>query len=141
MTAIPEVSMSLRQTVAVIGLGLGLLSIVLYFVRARQLRERYCMLYVFIGLALTAVPFLYTTCRSIASAMGIIDMNSFFFFLAILGLCLICLQLSLALSTAYGQRKSLVQRVAILEERLARVEGENTKTTSAGDSPIGVQST
>ena len=42
MTAIPEVSMSLRQTVAVIGLGLGLLSIVLYFVRARQLRERYC---------------------------------------------------------------------------------------------------
>ncbi|MDC0335722.1 DUF2304 domain-containing protein [Pseudodesulfovibrio sp.] len=123
MTPIPEVvHMTLRQSLTVSCLGLGLLAIVLYFVRARQLRERYCMLYVFIGVTVTCVPLLYTTARGLATFMGIMDMNSFFFLLAILGLCLICFQLSLALSTAYGQRKALAQRVAILEERLNRVE-------------------
>lgn len=138
MIPTPEAAMSLRQTLAIICLGLGLLSIILYFVRARLLRERYCMLYVFIGVTVTIVPFLYTACRGVASFMGIIDMNSFFFLLAILGLCLICLQLSLALSSAYDQRKALAQRVAILETRLGVVE--ETDRASA-DTTSGVQTT
>lgn len=127
MIPIPEAAMNLRQTVAVICLGLGLLSVVLYFVRARQLRERYCMLYVFISVALASVPLLYHPLQRVAGFMGILNMNSFFFFLAILGLCLICLQLSLALSTAYGQRKALAQQVALLEKRVRSMEGPTAK--------------
>jgi len=127
-------SMSFPQSVFVVLLGLGLLALVLQLVRRQMLRERYSMLWVFIAFALTTVPFMFSLYRIIADAVGIVDMNSFFFFMAIVGICLLCLQFSLALSTAYGHRKSLTQKVAILEERLSRLEGGNN---NAGEKPAG----
>lgn len=127
-------SMPFSQSVFVVLLGLGLLALVLQLVRKQMLRERYTMLWVFIAFAMTTVPFLFPLYRLVAGKVGIVDMNSFFFFMAIVGICLLCLQFSLALSTAYGHRKALTQKVAILEERLARLEDSNTK---AGGKPAG----
>lgn len=122
------VSMSVPQSLFVIVLGLGLLGLVLLLVRGLKLRERYSMLWVFIALAMTTVPIFYSVYRIVAGFVGIKDINSFFFFMAIVGICLLCLQFSLALSSAYDQRKALVQKVAVLEERLSRLEKNGADT-------------
>ena len=82
------------------------------------------MLWVAIALMMLTVPLFYPFYGIVASFMGIANPVSLFFFLAIIGICLLCLQFSLALSSAFGHRKGVIQKVALLEERLALLEGE-----------------
>lgn len=118
-------AMTPRQVFTVMGLGLGLTLLVLQCIRKRWLRERYAMVWVFIAVAMLTVPVLYPVYEMLAGALGITNVTSLFFFLAIVGICLLCLQFSLALSTAYGQRKRVTQELALVKERLARLEAES----------------
>ena len=65
---------------------------------------------------------LYRGYAFLGRIVGIVDSNSFFFFLSIMGLLLFCLQFSLAISTAYYQRKQLIQKMALLEARVRELE-------------------
>lgn len=115
--------MTPRQIVFVTAVGLALLILVLELIRRQMLRERYSLLWFFICVALLSVPWLYDLYQAAARLAGIKDPNSIFYFMAIVGLVLLSLQFSLALSAAYYQRKQLIQQVALLEERVRRLEG------------------
>jgi len=114
--------MTPRQVLFVTLVGLGLLILVLELIRRHLLREKYSLLWFFIAVALVTVPPLYGVYQWFARRVGIRDPNTIFFFLAIVGLILLSLQFSLALSTAYYQRKQLIQQTALLENRVRRLE-------------------
>ncbi len=117
-------SMPMRQIASVVGLGLCLMGLVLHCIRRRLLRERCAMVWVVIALVMVTTPLMYPVYGMLAALMGIINVTSLLFFLAILGISLLCLQFSLALSSAYGQRKGVIQRTAMLEERVVQLENE-----------------
>jgi hypothetical protein len=115
--------MTPRQIVFVTAVALALTILVLELIRRHMLRERYSLLWFFICVALLTMPWLYDGYLWVAHRVGIKDPNSIFYFLAIMGLVLLSLQFSLALSTAYYQRKQLIQQVALLENRVRQLEG------------------
>ena len=80
------------------------------------------MLWVFIAFVMCSVPFLYNYYAKIGQSLGIREANSFFFYCAIMGLVLLSLQFSISISTAYRQRKTLSQQIALLEKRLYDLE-------------------
>ncbi len=113
---------TMHQTLSVFTMGMGLALLVLHCIRKRWLRERYAMLWALITLAMLTIPAMYPIYGFMAAVMGIQDVTSLLFLLSIMSILLLCLQFSLALSAAYGQRKSVAQQVAILEERIVQLE-------------------
>ena len=120
--------MTPRQIVLITVAAVGLIMLVLELIRRRMMRENYSLLWIAVSVALLSVPWLYDVYVVMANFVGIKDPNSFFFFIAIMGLFLLCLQFSLAISTAYYQRKTLVQQMAMLEHRVRQLEAEGRRT-------------
>lgn len=116
--------MTPRQIVFVTFVALGLLMIVLELIRRRLLRERYSLLWFFVSLVLLSLPWLYDLYVAFGHLVGIVDPESVFYYTAIMGLVLLSLQFSLALSSAHSQRKALIQQVALLENRLRHLENQ-----------------
>ena len=110
------------QIVFVLFVSLGLLTLVFEVIRRRMLRERYAMVWILIALGMASIPFLYRYYIDFAALVGIRDPNSFFFYGAIVSLFLLCLQFSLAVSAAHAHHKALAQQLALVEERLRRLE-------------------
>ena len=121
--------MTPRQIVFVTAMAVGLLILVLELIRRQMLREKYALLWLSISIGFLTVPWLYDAYAWFAVQVGIVDPISLFFYLAILGVLLLSLQFSLALSTAFYQRKAVGQRVALLEERVRQLE----RCTVGGD--------
>lgn len=107
------------QVLAVIAAA-GLLLFVLELVRRRRLLERYALLWLFSATVLLALAAWKGALEQLASFIGIayppnaLFAAAFFFVLALL------LHFSSAVSRHSDQIKVLAQRVALLEERVAR---------------------
>ena len=114
--------MTPRQVGFVTIVGLALFVLVLELIRRQMMREKYSLLWFLAGLLLLSVPWLYGLYAAAGRLVGIVDPNSVFFFAAIMGLVLLSLQFSLAISTAYFQRKTLVQQAGLLENRVRQLE-------------------
>ena len=93
--------MSSRQWIFVTAVGLALLALVLELIRRRMLREKYSLAWVFLCVGFLTAPWLYWAYAFVARLVGVVDPVSLFFFLAIVALFLLCVQFSLAVSTAY----------------------------------------
>jgi hypothetical protein len=102
--------------------GVGAFLFTLYWVRVRELRERYAIGWLFVATLLLAAGIFPDGIKKIAEAsrlsypaavlfiaLGMIYMNSFF--------------VSVALTRQYRWNVRLTQQIAILEERLRRLEG------------------
>lgn len=114
--------MSPAQIYFISAVGAVLLALVIELVRRHLLREKYTLVWVFTCAGLLSIPWLYDYYAAAGRLVGIIDPNSLFFFMSIMGLVLFSLQFSLAISTAYYQRKALIQQVALLENRVRQLE-------------------
>jgi len=109
------------QLVALVGTGL-LLLLVLELVRRRRLLERYALLWLFSGAVLLALAAWVGLLEDIAVAVGIQYAPSALFVIAFGFILLLLLHFSIAVSRLNDQSKVLAQRLALLEERLARME-------------------
>ncbi|MFH0965812.1 MAG: DUF2304 domain-containing protein [Planctomycetota bacterium] len=114
--------MTTPQIIFVTFLGVLVLLLVLELVRRHLLREKYSALWILIALALVSVPWLYNFYVFLAGLVGIKSPTSFFFYSSIMLLLLLSVQFSLAASSAYYQRKRLAQEIALMDERLRRLE-------------------
>ncbi len=117
--------MSTPQIVFVTAVGIALFALVIELVRRQLMREKYTLVWVFTSLGLLSVPWFYDYYAAAGRVVGIVEVASLFFFLSIVGLLLFCLQFSLALSTAWYQRKALTQKIALLELRIRELEAAN----------------
>lgn len=127
--------MNIRQIVCVTVIALFLLSLIFESIRRRLLREKYALVWLLIGITAFSIPWLYDGYLVVAEFLGIVTPTSFFFFLAITGLALLSFQFSLALTSAYKQRKAMLQHLALLEQRVRTLEEKDAPNTSAAPLP------
>ena len=114
--------------VALVGSVLILAGIV-ELLRRRQLKEKYAVLWLVVGVVLvvfTAFPALLTR---ISTALGVAVPTNLLFFVAILFLVGVVLHLSWEASRLENETRKLAEDVALLRLDLAELKRENETTT------------
>jgi hypothetical protein len=95
---------------------------VLELVRRRRLMERYALLWLLSALVLIGLAAWRGGLEIISHAVGIIYPPNALFFVAFAFILLLLLHFSSSVSRLNDQTKLLAQRIALLEERLRRLE-------------------
>jgi len=124
------------QTIFVSLVGAAVLGVILVTIALHKLREKYSLLWFIIALALISIPWFYPLHVKIAHFTGIKLISSYFFFNAVVLLLLLCFQLSVALSSAWKERKELSIQFGLLEERLQRLEKSVSNKEGKNAKPI-----
>ncbi len=97
-------------------------------VRRRQLREKYALLWLCIGLAVAVLGLFPRLLDSLAHRVGVASGVSLVLFLGIVFLLLVCLHLSWEMSRLEEETRSLAEEVALLRTQvttaLRRATGE-----------------
>ncbi|MBF0444603.1 MAG: DUF2304 domain-containing protein [Magnetococcales bacterium] len=114
--------MTPKQYILLIVLGLLSLILVTTLIQKNRIRIRYSILWVAISLFFLTIPLFVNFYTAVGELIGILSPISLFFFGATIGLFLLSLQFTLALSVAFHQRKDTVQQTALLEERIEKLE-------------------
>lgn len=106
----------------VFALGLTVLLLVINLVRKRQLQERYAMLWLFAGLALTLAPVFIPWLDHFAFSIGFEYPPALLLLLAVVGLLLLIFQLSLTISRDEDRLKTLTQELGLLRHTVAHLQ-------------------
>jgi hypothetical protein len=115
-----------NHVIALVGTALILAGIV-ELLRRRQLKEKYAVLWLVVGVVLvifTAFPALLT---SIAAALGVAVPTNLLFFVAIMFLVGVVLHLSWEVSRLENETRKLAEDVAILRLDLAEQKREQNR--------------
>lgn len=119
----------------VFALGLTVLLLVVNLVRKRQLQERYALLWLLAGVALTLAPVAIPWLDHLAYSMGFEYPPALLLLLAVVGLLLIIFQLSLTISRNQDQVKVLTQELGLLRAELAALQ--RAMRLTGGDADAG----
>lgn len=117
-------SMDIKVRVVVFVLSMLWLLFVLRMVKRRKIWERYAIFWVYLGFAVLLVPLFVDVFDSVLGSLGVTHPPSFFFLVSILGILLLLLQLSVEITTLVRRSRDTVQELAILDERVRRLEKE-----------------
>jgi hypothetical protein len=120
-------------------LGLIVLLLVINLVRKRQLQERYAILWLLAGAALTLAPVFIPWLDRLAFSIGFEYPPALLLVLAVVGLLLLIFQLSLTISRNEERIKVLTQELGLLRHAvtaLQRAAAEaNARSDPATDEP------
>ena len=97
-------------------------------VKRRKIWERYAIFWVYIGFGVLFVPLLVDVFDYTLTQIGVSHPPSFFFLVAILGILLLLLQLTVEITTLVRRSRDTVQGLAILEDRVKSLEKLAGKT-------------
>ncbi len=111
-------------------LGLTVLLLVINLVRKRQLQERYAILWLLAGAALTLAPVFIPWLDHLAFSIGFEYPPALLLLLAVVGLLLLIFQLSLTISRSEERLKVLTQELGLLRHAVATLQ----RAAEAGDS-------
>ena len=98
------------------------LAVVLVQVWRQRLKEAYALLWILIGAGFMVVSLFHGLLKWISDVIGIVYPPATLFLLLSAGIFLILFQYSLILSRRTEEVKRLTQELALLEERLRRLE-------------------
>ena len=114
--------MDAQLRIVALALSVGLLLVVLELVRRRRLLERYALLWLFSALALVLLTAWSGLLQVAADLIGVAYPPSALFLIAFGFVIVLLLHFSVAVSRLADQSKVLAQRLAMLEEKVARQE-------------------
>lgn len=97
--------------------GLVLLAAILELLRRRQLREKYALLWLTVGLAVGPLAFFPRLLDQVARALGVVSGVSLVLFLGVVFLLLVCVHLSWEVSRLEEETRTLAEQVALLRMR------------------------
>lgn len=120
------------QILAIIGAA-ALLLVVLELVRRRRLLERYALLWLFSAVFLLVLASWRGGLARLAELVGIAYPPNALFFFAFAAILILLLHFSVAVSRLADQSKVLAQRVAMLDERVRRQEGQAAQAAGQAD--------
>ena len=124
--------MSLAARLLLIALGIGITVFVTNLVRTRKLKEEYALLWLFTGVVLILLPVVIDLLDALSFALGITYPPAFIGLVAAICILFILFQFSTSISRFSERTKVLTQEVAILQERVRRLEAELAETGSVG---------
>ncbi len=120
------------RLLAIVGSVL-LVSVVLWLVRRRGLREEYTPIWMGVALALLVLSLRVDWLTALTRAIGAWAQSSTIFFLGEVFLVVICLNYAVRLSRTSVQVKNLAQEIALLRARIERL----SETAGASGPPAG----
>jgi hypothetical protein len=104
--------------------AVALLLVVLDLVRRRRLLERYALLWLGAAVVILALAAWSQALARLARALGILSAPNALFFVALGFIVLLLLHFSAAVSRLNDQSKVLAQRLALMEQRMRRLEAD-----------------
>jgi len=96
-------------------IGVSLFIYIIELVRRKKLREEYAWVWLLTGLMIVVLAVWYDLLLYVGGLMGGILPSALLFFFGLLSLLLICLHLSIKLSTLTDQVKRLSQEIALTQ--------------------------
>ena len=120
------------RLLAIIG-SLALITVVLWLVRRRALREEYTPIWIAISGGLALVSLVPGLLKQITRLIGAWSQSSTLFFLGEICLVLLCLSFAVRLSRASVQLKTLGQEVALLRASLGELSVSKASADREGD--------
>jgi len=123
--------MSLAARILLIAVGVGILVFVVNLVRTRKLKEEYAILWLFTGVVLVLLPVVIDLLDAISFALGITYPPAFIGLVAAVCILFILFQFSTSISRFSERTKVLAQEVAILKERVRRLEAQLAEARAA----------
>lgn len=105
--------MNTTQVVALFG-GLATLAMMVELLRRRQLREKYAVLWLGVGLVVAVLGVWPPLLDRIADWLGVVDPPNLLFFLAILTLLVVNVHLSWEVSRLEDETRTLAEEIAFL---------------------------
>lgn len=116
-------------------LCLIIVAVVLEMVRRKQLREKYALLWLVVGLATLVLAAWPQLLGIVSQWVGIALPSNLIFILSILLLLGVCLHLSWEISGAEDETRTLAEEVAILRTQVERLEHGAASSTTQGSVP------
>jgi len=114
--------MDIKVRILLFVMSLAWLLLILRMVKRRRIWERYAIFWVYIGFAVLLVPLCVDFFDAALGWIGVEHPPSFILLTAILGILLILLQCTVEITTLVRRGRDAVQSLAILEERVRRLE-------------------
>jgi hypothetical protein len=122
----------LRVTIVGVVASLVLILVVLELIRGRRLKERYALLWLATGIVLLVLSAWRDGLNTIAGWLGVTGYPpAVLFAVATLFIFLVLLHYSTVISKLTDENVELAQRIALLEERIARLRSESRATEQA----------
>lgn len=110
--------------------------VILAVLRSGRMREKYAALWLIVSLAIVVVTVWPGLLSWVASVLGVQLPSNLLFFVAILMLLGVTLHLSLEVSKLEDETRTLSEEVAMLDERLRRLERRpHPHTPQASETP------
>ena len=125
--------MSLASYIFGIASALLVLVVVVEMLRRGQLRERHAIWWLFAGILALIVGVFPATLVWAAKLVGVQAPTNLVFFVGIAILFFVCLQSSSELTKLEGKARTLAERIALLELRVAEIEGQKMPSTASKD--------
>ncbi len=116
--------MSLAARLLLMALGIGIVAFVINLVRTRKLKEEYAILWLFTGVVLILLPVVIDLLDALSFALGITYPPAFIGLVAGVSILFILFQFSTSISRFSERTKVLAQELAIMQERVRRLEVE-----------------
>lgn len=113
-----------RQRLAAIVVAVSVLLLVLELVRRRKLREEYSWVWALTGAVLIVLAMNNSLLVQLSQWVGAANPVSTLFFGAFLFLLALALQFSVRLSRLTHRNRTLAQRLALLEQEIERMRGD-----------------
>jgi hypothetical protein len=104
--------------------ALFLLGLILELLRRRQLREKYAVLWLAVGLVTLPFGFVPTSLNSLARHLGVRNGASLVLFLAVIFLLLVCIHLSWEASRLEDETRALAEDVALIRTEMRDLRAE-----------------
>lgn len=109
--------------------SLFMLITVFFLVKHKRIREKYSLVWFFIGLLILAFSVFRDLMEWVSRLIGIDYAPSAFFAILIASAYLLLLNMSISLSTLKRQNKSLIQEIGLLNLRIDELENNKDRGT------------
>ena len=119
----------------------GLIVFLVLLLRKRRMREKYAIIWIAVGLGLLVLGAFPETMGTLARVVGVQTASNLLFAIALIVLLLVCIQLSVEITSLEEETRTLVEEVALLRfdvERMTRdVRGGAPDSPPMGDGTAG----
>jgi len=117
---------------------IGLIAFLVVLLRTRRLREKYAIIWMVVGVGLLVLGALPGTMGTLARAVGVQTPSNLLFAIALIVLLLVCIQLSVEITSLEEESRTLVEEVALLRfdvERMSHGLGTGGATSAVSAVP------
>jgi hypothetical protein len=104
--------------------GVALLGVILELLRRRQLREKYALLWILVGLGVIPLAVFPRGLDRVANVVGVASGASLVLFLGLVFLLLICTHLSWEVSQLEEETRTLAEEIALIRTQLAEPDAK-----------------